>query len=94
MIEHFLRRRHADGGYCGFPSVHLQHLASSYAAVNALVIIGTERALASIDRFVFVCFLFFCFLFFFSVLKLLVQASDVSFFDVAQASEWRLYYAR
>lgn len=49
VVEHFLHRRHADGGYCGFPQ-SLQHLASTYAAVNALVIVGTEQALRSIDR--------------------------------------------
>ncbi|KAJ1626973.1 farnesyltransferase subunit beta-like protein [Pavlovales sp. CCMP2436] len=39
------------GGYCGgpFPG-QLPHLAPSYAAINALVIIGTEEAYHSIDR--------------------------------------------
>ncbi|GMT37449.1 hypothetical protein PFISCL1PPCAC_28746 [Pristionchus fissidentatus] len=40
---------HPDGGYGGGPG-QLGHLATTYAAVLCLISIGTEQALASIDR--------------------------------------------
>ncbi|KAG8465485.1 hypothetical protein KFE25_002792 [Diacronema lutheri] len=51
-IVGFLKRcQDPAGGYCGGPYPgQLPHLAPTYAAVNALVIIGTDEALASIDR--------------------------------------------
>lgn len=48
--------RHADGGYGGGPG-QIGHLATSFAAVNALVTISTEDALDSIDRIGLVRFL-------------------------------------
>jgi protein farnesyltransferase subunit beta len=41
--------QHPDGGYGGGPH-QLPHLATTYAAVSALVTLGTEEALASINR--------------------------------------------
>merc|ERR1711871_238149 len=38
-----------DGGFCGGPG-QLPHLAPTYAAVNALMAIGTEEAYQLIDR--------------------------------------------
>mmetsp|Transcript_2720 Transcript_2720/g.7117 ORF Transcript_2720/g.7117 Transcript_2720/m.7117 type:complete len:439 (-) Transcript_2720:283-1599(-) len=48
----FLKRcQDPSGGYCGGPHPgQIPHLAPTYAAVNALVIIGTDEAYASIDR--------------------------------------------
>lgn len=48
----FLRNcQDPSGGYCGGPSPgQLPHLAPTYAAVNALVTLGTDEALDSIDR--------------------------------------------
>ena len=43
------RCQHATGGFGGGP-FQFPHLATSYAAVSALVCIGTESALALIDR--------------------------------------------
>eukprot|EP00741_Cyanophora_paradoxa_P021298 tig00021348_g20558.t1 len=46
----FLRRcQHPTGGFGGGPG-QVPHLAPTFAAVNALLVIGTEAALASIDR--------------------------------------------
>jgi protein farnesyltransferase subunit beta len=50
VAAHLALRQHRDGGFCGFPCDALPHLASTYAAVNALVIMGTDAALAAIDR--------------------------------------------
>ncbi|KAJ8331000.1 CAAX farnesyltransferase (FTase) subunit beta [Batrachochytrium dendrobatidis] len=41
--------QHPDGGYGGGPG-QIPHLATTYAAVNALAIIGTEDAFQSINR--------------------------------------------
>ncbi|XP_023935859.1 protein farnesyltransferase subunit beta isoform X2 [Bicyclus anynana] len=41
--------QHKDGGYGGGPGQY-SHLGTTYAAVNALSIIGTEEAYDSIDR--------------------------------------------
>ncbi|XP_066334386.1 protein farnesyltransferase subunit beta-like [Miscanthus floridulus] len=49
-IIYFLARcQDKDGGYSGGPG-HLPHLATTYAAINTLVTIGSERALSSINR--------------------------------------------
>uniref|UniRef100_A0A0E0JIF0 Protein farnesyltransferase subunit beta n=1 Tax=Oryza punctata TaxID=4537 RepID=A0A0E0JIF0_ORYPU len=49
-IVNFLSRcQDKDGGYGGGPG-QLPHLATTYAAVNTLVTIGSERALSSINR--------------------------------------------
>ena len=49
-VADFLRRcQHPEGGFCGGPG-QLPHLAPTYAAVNALCTIGTDEALAVIDR--------------------------------------------
>lgn len=49
-IAQFLKKcRNPDGGFGGGPGQY-SHLASSYAAVNALVILGTEEAYNVIDR--------------------------------------------
>ena len=42
-----------DGGFGGGPG-HLPHLAATYAAVNALVTLGTEEAYNIINRWVVV----------------------------------------
>nr|ARE68914.1 farnesyltransferase subunit beta [Epicauta chinensis] len=39
----------ADGGFGGGPG-HIPHIAATYAAVNALIILGTEEAYNIIDR--------------------------------------------
>lgn len=48
----FLKRcEDPSGGYCGGPYPgQLPHLAPTYAAINSLMIIGTEEAYRSIDR--------------------------------------------
>ncbi|XP_019865145.2 protein farnesyltransferase subunit beta [Aethina tumida] len=49
-IISFLRKcQHPDGGFGGGPG-QLSHLAPTYAAVNALVLLGTEEAYKVIDR--------------------------------------------
>lgn len=49
-VVHFLSHcQNKDGGYGGGPG-QLSHLGTTYAAVNALSIIGTEEAYNSIDR--------------------------------------------
>lgn len=45
----FSRCQHHQGGFGGGPG-QIPHLAPTYAAVNALVIIGTEEAYNVIDR--------------------------------------------
>lgn len=50
MFVDFIRRcQHPNGGIAGCPG-HLPHLAASYAGVAALITIGTESALACVDR--------------------------------------------
>lgn len=50
MLVDFVRRcQHPNGGIGGCPG-HLPHLAASYAGVAALITIGTESALACVDR--------------------------------------------
>lgn len=46
---YFFRCQHPDGGFGGGPG-QIPHLAPTYAAVNALVIIGTEEAYNVINR--------------------------------------------
>ncbi|CAF4911173.1 protein farnesyltransferase subunit beta isoform X1 [Pieris napi] len=49
-VVNFLKQcQHKDGGYGGGPMQH-SHLGTTYAAVNALSIIGTDEAYDSIDR--------------------------------------------
>lgn len=50
LAAHLALRQHADGGFCGFPCDALPHLASTYAAVNALVVLGSSVSLGAIDR--------------------------------------------
>jgi len=49
IVEFLSRCQSPSGGYGGGPG-QLPHLAPTYAAVNALCIIGTEQALQSINR--------------------------------------------
>lgn len=52
-IVDFLRRcqHKLDGGFCGGPYPgQAAHLAPTYAAINALVTLGTEEAFRAIDR--------------------------------------------
>ncbi|OQU87492.1 protein farnesyltransferase subunit beta isoform X1 [Sorghum bicolor] len=49
IIDFLARCQDKDGGYSGGPG-QLPHLATTYAAVNTLVTIGSERALSSINR--------------------------------------------
>ncbi|PNT72800.1 protein farnesyltransferase subunit beta [Brachypodium distachyon] len=49
IVDFLSRCQDRDGGYGGGPG-QLPHLATSYAAVNTLVTIGSESALSSIKR--------------------------------------------
>ncbi|CAH1117346.1 unnamed protein product [Phaedon cochleariae] len=49
VVKFLSKCQNEDGGYGGGPG-QLSHLAATYAAVNSLVILGTEEALASINR--------------------------------------------
>lgn len=49
VVDFLSRCQDKDGGYAGGPG-QLPHLATTYAAVNALTTLGTERALSSINR--------------------------------------------
>lgn len=49
VVEFLSRCQHEEGGYGGGPSQY-PHLATTYAAINALSIIGTEEAYNSINR--------------------------------------------
>ncbi|TVU35175.1 hypothetical protein EJB05_17052 [Eragrostis curvula] len=49
IVDFLARCQDKDGGYGGGPG-QLPHLATTYAAVNTLVTIGSERALSSINR--------------------------------------------
>lgn len=48
-LKFFFRCQSPDGGFGGGPG-QFPHLAATYAAVNALVILGTEEAYNVIDR--------------------------------------------
>lgn len=49
-VCHFLARcQSPNGGFAGGPGQHA-HLAPTYAAVNALCILGTEEAYSVINR--------------------------------------------
>jgi protein farnesyltransferase subunit beta len=51
LAAHLRARAFRDGqGFCGFPCDALPHLASTYAAVSALVACGSDAALGAIDR--------------------------------------------
>jgi len=49
-IDFLSRCQDPHGGYGGGPG-QMAHLATTYAAVNALVTVGGEKALGSIDRY-------------------------------------------
>ena len=49
MVSFLGRCQHESGGFGGSPG-QLPHLATTYAAVSALVTLGTDEALAVIDR--------------------------------------------
>lgn len=49
VVDFLIKCRSPSGGFGGGPGQH-PHLAPTYAAVNALCIIGTERAFHAIDR--------------------------------------------
>ncbi|CAH2080019.1 unnamed protein product [Thlaspi arvense] len=55
-IDFLGRCQDSDGGYGGGPG-QLPHLATTYAAVNALVTLGGDKALSSINREKMSCFL-------------------------------------
>lgn len=57
VIDFLIKCRSPEGGFSGGPG-QSPHLAPTYAAVNSLCIIGTERAFNAIDRFG--VFFFFC----------------------------------
>jgi len=52
IVDFLQRCQHkVDGGFCGGPYPgQMAHLAPTYAAVNALVTLGTEEAYGAIDR--------------------------------------------
>ncbi|XP_053681082.1 protein farnesyltransferase subunit beta [Anopheles nili] len=49
VVDFLVKCRNKDGGFGGGPGQDA-HLATTYAGVNALCIIGTEKALTAIDR--------------------------------------------
>lgn len=49
VVDFLIKCRSADGGFAGGPGQD-PHLATTYAAVNALCIIGTDKALNAINR--------------------------------------------
>lgn len=49
VVDFLIRCRSPGGGFGGGPQ-QVPHLAPTYAAVNALVIIGTEKAFQAIDK--------------------------------------------
>lgn len=51
FIEYHYRCQNPSGGFGGGPG-QISHLAPTYAAVNALIILGTEEAYKVINRFV------------------------------------------
>ena len=50
LVNFLAKCQSTDGGFGGGP-LQLPHLASTYAAVNALCIIGTKEAHEVIDRY-------------------------------------------
>lgn len=50
VVRSLSRWQHPEGGFGGGPG-QLPHLAATYAAVNALVTIGTKQAYRIINRF-------------------------------------------
>ncbi|XP_044465118.1 protein farnesyltransferase subunit beta-like [Mangifera indica] len=48
-IDFLSRCQDPDGGYAGGPG-QMPHLATTYAAVNALITLGSDKSLLSIDR--------------------------------------------
>lgn len=49
MLDFLSRCQNKTGGFGGGPS-QLSHLAPTYAAINAIVTIGTEEAYKIVDR--------------------------------------------
>lgn len=49
VVQFLSKCQHSEGGYGGGPNQH-PHLGTTYAAVNAISIIGTEEAYNSLDR--------------------------------------------
>ncbi len=49
IVDFLVKCRSPDGGFGGGPG-QFPHLAPTYAAVNSLCIIGTEKAYKAIDR--------------------------------------------
>lgn len=49
VVDFLGRCRCPEGGFGGGPQ-QVAHLAPTYAAVNALVIVGTEKAFETIDK--------------------------------------------
>ena len=49
MIEFLSLCQNTDGGFGGGPG-QFSHLAPTYAAINALAIIGTKEAFTAINR--------------------------------------------
>ncbi|XP_042468575.1 protein farnesyltransferase subunit beta isoform X1 [Zingiber officinale] len=49
VVEFLFRCQDKNGGYGGGPG-QMPHLATTYAAVNTLITLGSEKALLSIDR--------------------------------------------
>lgn len=49
IVQFLVKCQHPDGGFSGGPG-QIAHLAPTYAAVNALCILGTHEAYEAIDR--------------------------------------------
>ena len=49
-VDFLARCQDAGGGFCGGPTGHMPHLAPTFAAISALVTVGTGAAYAVIDR--------------------------------------------
>lgn len=49
IVKFLAKCQNAEGGFGGGPGQH-SHLATTYAAVNTLCILGTEEAFNAIDR--------------------------------------------
>ena len=51
VVQFLSKCQHVDGGFCGGPG-QMAHLATTYAAVLSLSILGTQEAYDCIDRYV------------------------------------------
>lgn len=56
VTDFLIRCQHPQGGFCGGPG-QLPHLAPTYAAVNALCTLGTEKSLGAINRITLAAFI-------------------------------------